>query len=54
MNLTQFHPDRNSTVKFAPLELPGLFLGISLGVGLGLHHQGFLPLILPGNPSGIS
>ena len=42
MNLTHFHPDRNSTMKFDPLKLPGISLGILIDVGLGLHCQGSL------------
>ena len=42
MNLTHFHPDRNSTMKFDSMKLPDISLGILIDVGLGLHCQGSL------------
>ena len=57
MNLTHFHPDGNYTMKYAPLELPGVFsrnfalcrVRVTLsGIFAVISAANFSPLLLTG------
>ena len=49
MNLTHFHTDGNPTRNLTLLMIPGVFSwNFTFHRLVVLHHQGFLPLILPG------